>query len=81
MQKKFCSGSEVICFHVSVRLSLQKSAVTFDSLDGHAQDFHGPLNSAQVIFGRVTRTPGPSGSGQDPKKGFLSNLSPPGVLG
>ena len=50
------------CVRPSVRPSLRKSAVTFDPLDGSARNFQGPLNSSQVIFGRVTRTPGPSGS-------------------
>ena len=31
-------------------------------------------------LGRVTWTPGPSGQAQTPKRGFLPNLSPPGVL-
>ena len=38
---------------VSVCLLPQKSAVTFDSLNGSAQTFRGPLNSSQVIFGWV----------------------------
>ena len=82
MQKKLWSGTEVIrfcavCLGVcpSVRLSLRKSAVTFEPLDGTAQNFQGPLNSSQVIFGRVTQTPRPR------KSGFLPDLSPPGVFG
>ena len=64
------------------RLSARKSAVTFDSLNGSVQNFQGLLNSSQVIFGQVTRTPGPSVSGPDPRKRrFLPNLSPLGVLG
>ena len=54
MQKKLCCGSEVIrsCLGVcaSVCLSLQKSAITFDSLEWPARTFQGPLNSSQVIF-------------------------------
>ena len=42
---------------MSVRLSLRKSAVTFEPLDGSARNFQVPLNSSQLIFGRVTRTP------------------------
>ena len=55
------------CVCVSVCLSLQKSAATFEPLDGLAQNFQGPLNSSQLIFGRVTRTPRPAGSGPDPE--------------
>ena len=54
------------CVRASVRPSLRKSVVTFDPLDGSAQNFQGPLNSSQLIFGRVTRTPGPAGSGPGP---------------
>ena len=50
-----------------MRLSLRKSAVTFEPLDGSAQNFQGPLYSSQLIFVRVTRTPGPAGSGPDPE--------------
>ena len=60
--------SVCLCVCVSVRLSLRKSAVTFEPLDGSAQNFQGALNSSQLIFGRVTRTPGPAGSGRDPEK-------------
>ena len=60
--------SVCLCVCVSVRLSLRKSAVTFEPLDGSARNFQGPLNSSQLIFGRVTRTPGPAGSGPDPEK-------------
>ena len=56
------------CVRASVRPSLRKSAVTFEPLDGSARNFQGPLNSSQLIFGRVTRTPGPAGSGPDPEK-------------
>ena len=59
----------------SVCPSPRKSAVTFDPLDGSARNFQGLLNSLQVIFGQVTRTPGPSGSGPDPKKAGLCYLS------
>ena len=73
MQNKFfCSVTEVIrfclCIRVSVRPSLRKSAVTFEPLDGSAQNFQGPLNSSQLIFVRVTRIPRPAGSGPDPEK-------------
>ena len=77
MQKKFSSGGEVIRFCLCVCPSVcpcKNSAVTFDSLDGPARNFQGPLNSAQVIFGRVTRTPGPSGSGPDPQKGGFCQI-------
>ena len=56
------------CVRASVCPSLRKSAVTFEPLDRSARNFQGPLNSSQVIFRRVTRTPGPAGSGPDPKK-------------
>ena len=59
--------------HLCLCPSRQKSAITFDSLDRPAQTFQGPLNSAQVIFGRMTRT--------HRKRGFLPNLSHPRVLG
>ena len=60
----FVCPSVRLCVYVSLR----KSAVTFKPLYGLAQNFQGPLNSLQVIFGRVTRTPGPAGSGPDPEK-------------
>ena len=46
-----------VCLSVcpSVRLSPQKSAVTFDPLDRSARNFQGPLTSWQVIFGRVMK--------------------------
>ena len=69
------------CVRPSVHPSLQKSGVTFDSLDGPARNFQGPLNSAQVIFGRVTWTPGPSGSGPDPQKGFSAKSISSGGFG
>ena len=47
--------------------SLRKSAVTFEPLDESAQNFQGPLYSSQLIFVRVTRTPGPAGSGRGPR--------------
>ena len=59
---------------LSVCLSLRKSDITFDLLDGCEQNFQGPLNSSQVIFGLVTQSPGPSGSGPDPKKGGLCQI-------
>ena len=59
------------CVCVSVCPSLRKSAVTFEPLDGSAQNFQGALNSSRVIFGRVTWTPGPPGSSPRPgKAGF-----------
>ena len=81
MQKKFFSHSKVIRFRVSVCMCAchcKKSAKTFDLLDRPGWNFQGPLNSSQVIFGLVTRTPGP----WPQKMGFLTNLSPPaGFLG
>ncbi len=56
------------CDRVSVCLSLLKSALSLEPFDGSAPNFQGPLISLQVIFGRVTQTPRPSGSGLDPKK-------------
>ena len=73
-QNHFSKGPGQLCFYEkfvlfsdpnvrpSNRPSPQKSAVTFDSLDRPARNFQGPLNSSQVTFGRVTRTP---------KRGFL----------
>ena len=52
----------------------KKSALTFDSVDGPAQNFQGLLNSLQVIFGWVTRTQEPSGSGLDPQKGGFCQI-------
>ena len=48
-----CSGTQVIrfCLCVCPSVRLQKSAVTFEPLDGSAQNFQGPPNSSQVIFG------------------------------
>ena len=43
-----------LCVCVSVRVSPRKSAATFEPMDGSAQTFQGPLNSLQVIFGRVS---------------------------
>ena len=54
--------------------SPRKSALTFEGGDGSARNFQGPPNSSQVIFGRVTRTPGPSGSGPDPEKWGLRQI-------
>ena len=86
MQKKCCSGTEVISFCVSVRpsvrpcdrvsvcLSLLKSAVSLEPFDWSAPNFQGPLISSHVIFGRVTQTPQPSGSGPDPKKAGFNQI-------
>ena len=72
--------SVCLCDCPSGCLPLRKSAITFDPLEGSARNFQGSLTSSQVIFGRVTWTPGPSGSGPGPKKGVSAPLSPPGVL-
>ena len=66
--------SVCLCVCVSVCLSLRKSAVTFEPLDGSAQNFQGLLISSQLIFGRVTRTPGPAGSGPDPEKAHFRQI-------
>ena len=58
----------------SVRPSLQKSAVTFEPLNGPLRNFQAPLYSLQVNFRGVTRTPRPSGSGPDPKKGGFCQI-------
>src|SRR5574343_1781389 len=67
-----------MCVCVSVRLSVcawpRKSAVTFQRGDGSAQNFQGHSHSSQVIFGRVTRTPDPSGPGPDPEKWVLREI-------
>ena len=57
-----------VSVYLGVGLS-KKSALTFDSVDGPAQNFQGLLNSLQVIFGWVTRTQGPSGRAWTPQKG------------
>ena len=41
---------------------------------GWQPNFKGLLNSLQVIFGWVTRTPGPLGSGTDPEKGGFCHI-------
>ena len=60
--------------------SLQKSAVTFNSLDPPGQNYQGPRNSAEVIFGRVNPNPQHRGSGSDPpqKGGFCQIYILPG---
>ena len=63
-----------LCVRASERLSLRKSAVTFEPLDGSAQNFQGPLNSLQLIFGRVARTLRPAGSGPDPEKACFRQI-------
>ena len=72
------SGTEGIQKCQSVRLSIclspRKSALTFEGGNGSARNFQGPPNSLQVIFGGVTRTPGPSGSGPDPEKWGLRQI-------
>ena len=54
--------------------SMQKTAVTFDLLDAPVRNFEGPLISSQVISGRVTQTPGLSGSGPDSEKGGFCKI-------
>ena len=49
-----------VSFCLCVYPSLRKSSVTFEPLDRLARNFQGPLNSLQVIFGLVTRTPQPA---------------------
>ena len=51
-----------------VRVSLRKSAITFEQLNGLARNFQDPLNSLKVIFVRVARTRRSAESGRDPKK-------------
>ena len=58
----------------SVRLSPLESAITFERVCRSAPNFQGRPNSLQVIFGRVTRIPDPSGSGPDPEKGVLRQI-------
>ena len=65
----------------SVRVSQQKSSVTFDALDRSAQNFQGPLNSLQVIFGRVIWTLGPLGRGRTQKKGVSEKSISSGGFG
>ena len=57
--KKIPYGTEVIVFCVCT--SPLQSQITFDILVGWQPNFQGLPNSSQVIFGRVTQTPGPSG--------------------
>ena len=66
--------SVCLCDCPSGCLPLRKSAITFDPLEGSARNFQGSLTSSQVIFGRVTWTPGPSGSGPDPEKGGFCRI-------
>ena len=81
----FCSGTGVIQFCLSVcpsvcpcvRVSLQKSAVTFK--DGSAQNFQGLLYSSQVIFGRVPW--GPRGQARTLKKRVFAKSISSGGFG
>ena len=70
----FVCPSMCPCVRPCVSLSPQKSAVTFEPLDRLARNFQGPLTSSLVIFGQVTRTPGPSVSGPDPEKGGFCQI-------
>ena len=67
--------------HLSVCPSQRKSAITFEPLDWQAQNFQDPLTSSQIIFGRVTQTPRPSGSSPDPKKGVSGKSISSGDFG
>ena len=60
------AGNSKKCVCLSVCASPQQSQITLDVWVEWQTIFQGLLNSLQVIFGRVT--PGPSGSGPDPKK-------------
>jgi len=52
----------------------QKIIITFEPAHRMGRNFLGHPNSSQVIFGRVTRTPGPTGSGSDPEKGGFRQI-------
>ena len=60
-----------LCVCASVRLcvcpSPQKSAITFEQDVGSARNFLQRPHSWRVIFGRVTRTPDPTGRARTPK--------------
>ena len=64
-------GHVCLCVCASVCLcvcpSPRKSALTFEPGNGSARKFQGRPYSRRVIFGRVTRTPDPSGPGPDPE--------------
>ena len=76
------SGTGVIqkclCVCPSVRLSVcpspRKSAITFERDVGSARNFRQRPHTWRVIFGRVTRTPGPNRSGPDPEKRGLREI-------
>ena len=94
-KKNFPYGTEVIHFCVSVCLcvcmsvclsvcvSPLQSQITFGMFVGWETNFQSLLNSSQVIFGRVTRTPGPSlrGQARTPKKGVSAKSISSGGLG
>ena len=50
-------------------------------MDGPAQNFQDPLNSLQVIFGLLTRTPDPQVQAQTPKKGVSGKSISSGGFG
>ena len=59
---------------LSVCASPQKSAITFERDVGSARNFLQRPHTRRVIFGRVTRTPGPNRSGPDPGKRGLREI-------
>jgi hypothetical protein len=58
----------------SVRLSPQQGEITFDPMVRSQPNFQGQLKALQVIFGQVTWTPRPSGSGPNPEKGLFRQI-------
>ena len=71
IQKCLCVCPSVC---LSVCASPQKSAITFERDVGSARNFLQRPHTWRVIFGRVTRTPGPNGSGPDPEKRGLREI-------
>ena len=66
--------SVCLCVCPSVRLWPRKSAITFERDVGSARNFLQRPHTRRVIFGRVTRTPRPNGSGPDPGKRGLREI-------
>ena len=66
--------SVCLCVCASVRLWPRKSAITFERDVRSARNFLQHPHTWRVIFGRVTRTPRPNGSGPDPGKRGLREI-------
>jgi hypothetical protein len=66
--------SKCVSVRLSVRLSPQQGEITFDPMVRSQPNFQGQLKALQVIFGQVTWTPRPSGSGPNPEKGLFRQI-------